>query len=306
MILRSTDVRGALKSRQRGFMLDPYRFAAAAPTGLLDAWTTNLIWAGGLRLLVGAYNNGPLIRVRRSGDSAESDFSRSGASVDLSAVAAWVVAGGGTQHGYVVTIYDQTGGGAHATNATGGQQPRIVNSGTAHTEIQWDGTGSAWGDDRLQTTVSFSSSASFTYFTRAWFNAPFNGGRTVDTSDISAARPSAFFDGSAGGMNVRFGGYFRPRNNQQNNNAVSYAYKWNAAGGSGDAGNRMWAGASEVTAFGSAAGSWSAPSAVTSEVIQIGNIAAATRGSSLRFKDMAVYRIAHADADIVTINGLLA
>jgi hypothetical protein len=31
MILRSTDVRGALKSRQRGFLLNPYRFGAASP-----------------------------------------------------------------------------------------------------------------------------------------------------------------------------------------------------------------------------------------------------------------------------------
>jgi hypothetical protein len=41
MILRSTDVRGALKSRQRGFVLDPYRYGAAPvfpTTNLVGYW----------------------------------------------------------------------------------------------------------------------------------------------------------------------------------------------------------------------------------------------------------------------------
>jgi hypothetical protein len=279
------------------------------PAGLLDAWLTNLIVACDLRLLVGAYSGSPLIRVRRSGDSAESDFTNTGAAVDLSAVAAWVVAGGGTQHGYIVTVYDQTGGGAHATNATTSQQPQIVVSGTANTEIHWDGvSGSAFGSHRLECSPTFSSSSSFTYFLRAWSDNTelFGGDRALDTSDVSAARPAAFWDAGAGGMSCRYGGFFQPRAIGFVNTSICYAFRWDGAAGNGADGNRAWAGASEASATGGTSGAWSAPSAVTSEVIQIGNRADAARGAMLRFKGMAVYRIAHADADIVTINGLLA
>jgi hypothetical protein len=81
-------------------------------------------------LLRGAYYGSPLVRVRRSGDSAEFDFGVTTAGVlDTSAIVAFCVAGGGTQHGLIVRIYDQSGQGNHLTQTTPSDQLSIVTSG---------------------------------------------------------------------------------------------------------------------------------------------------------------------------------
>jgi hypothetical protein len=81
-------------------------------------------------LLRGAYYGSPLVRVRRSGDNAESDFGATTAGIlDTSAIVAFCVAGGGFQHGLIVRIYDQSGQGNHLTQTTPGDQLSIVTSG---------------------------------------------------------------------------------------------------------------------------------------------------------------------------------
>lgn len=67
---------------------------------------------------------GPLLRVRRSSDNAETDIGSIGTGPDTAALLAFVGAGSG----YVTTWYDQIGAG-HATQATAGLQPRVVNAG---------------------------------------------------------------------------------------------------------------------------------------------------------------------------------
>ena len=84
-----------------------------------------------------------VVKVRRSGDDAELDFTAS--EVSGGTLAAWVVAGGGTEDGFVVTWYDQSGNGNNATQATAASQPTIVSSGTLVTEngkaaVLFDGT----------------------------------------------------------------------------------------------------------------------------------------------------------------------
>jgi hypothetical protein len=63
---------------------------------------------------------GPLLRLRRDSDDAESDFRPVATTGDLdtAAIAAWL----GAAAGYVVTVYDQKGG-AHLTQATTTRQP---------------------------------------------------------------------------------------------------------------------------------------------------------------------------------------
>jgi hypothetical protein len=307
-------LRAALRARQRGFFTLPGGMGAhrpagggAPPTGLLDAWTTNTIFAGNLRLLIGSYYGSPAVRIRRSGDNAETDIGFTALGVwDSAAAAAFCVAGGGTQHGYVVTLYNQTGGG-HATIATTARQPQIVASGVALARIAWDGTGSAWGDDQLVASLAFSSSNSFTYFVDGYFDANFGGARVIDTSDVSAARPAVFWDAAAGGVNVRSGGYFRPRDLGISVNR-QYAYLFDGGGASGEAGNRAFHGATPTEAgnTGAPSGGWSTPSAVTTETLVIGNRLDAARGSSLRLRGLVGYRVARSTTDIGTICGLLA
>jgi hypothetical protein len=97
--------------------------------GLLDEYS-GAAAAYSLRSLSASTTN--VVKVRRSGDDAELDFTAS--QVSGGALTAWVVAGGGTEDGFVVTWYDQSGNGNNATQATAASQPKIVSSGTLVTE----------------------------------------------------------------------------------------------------------------------------------------------------------------------------
>jgi hypothetical protein len=68
---------------------------------------------------------GPVVKVRRSSDSAEADFAA--AEVSGGALAAWVGAG---NNGFVRTWYDQSGNGSHAQQATAAAQPKVVDTGS--------------------------------------------------------------------------------------------------------------------------------------------------------------------------------
>lgn len=98
-------------------------------TTLLDI-TGNAKGAYSSYLLRGAYYGSPLVRVRRSGDNAETDFGATTLGVlDTASIVAFCVAGGGTQHGTLVNVYDQSGQGNHLTQTTPNDQPSIVTSG---------------------------------------------------------------------------------------------------------------------------------------------------------------------------------
>jgi hypothetical protein len=72
---------------------------------------------------------GSAFRVRRSSDSTEQDIGFSGNNVDTSSLTSFV----GANSGYIVKVYDQTTNARDLTQATAGNQPRIVNSGTIDT-----------------------------------------------------------------------------------------------------------------------------------------------------------------------------
>lgn len=100
-------------------------------SGALDSLGTGMesAWSVGRRLRAGY--SGPVIRVRRSSDNAEQDFSGSGANgaVSASAVAAFCGAG----DGFLATIYDQSGNARNYTQSSTTLQPRVVASGVAET-----------------------------------------------------------------------------------------------------------------------------------------------------------------------------
>jgi hypothetical protein len=79
--------------------------------------------AVGLRLLKTGYT-GPIIRLRRSSDDAESDFGASGLKLDVAAIRAWL--GGATA--FCVRLYDQSGNGRDETQSTSGAQPQFIDS----------------------------------------------------------------------------------------------------------------------------------------------------------------------------------
>ena len=82
-----------------------------------------------------------VVRVRRSSDNAEKDFT---ASEMGAALEDWV---GALNDGYVETWYDQSGNGNDATQTVAASQPKIVDAGTYLGEIDFDGS-----DDHLDFT----------------------------------------------------------------------------------------------------------------------------------------------------------
>jgi hypothetical protein len=101
------------------------------------------IAAFSLRRLSTKYS-GPVVRLRRSTDGAQDDFYRGGANILYNSahqrVQAWLM--GGT--GYVVTWYDQSGRGNHATAPDQTSQPLLVLSpdwSTSAPSLRFDGSG---------------------------------------------------------------------------------------------------------------------------------------------------------------------
>jgi hypothetical protein len=130
-------------------------------TALLDSYS-GASAAYSLRNLSSAYT-GPLIRVRRSSDNLERDiYGTFRGDLDLAALTSFV----GANSGFVTTWYDQSGSGRHATQATAGSQPRIVNAGAVETEggkpaIVFDGT-----DDHLSNTTLTASPTQTVFYAK--------------------------------------------------------------------------------------------------------------------------------------------
>jgi hypothetical protein len=96
----------------------------------LDQFSAPSAAAYSLRNLRAAYT-GSAIRVRRSSDNAETDIGF-GSDGNLNTTA--LLAHCGADNGFVTTWYDQSGNNRNATQATAGQQPRIVNAGVIETQ----------------------------------------------------------------------------------------------------------------------------------------------------------------------------
>jgi hypothetical protein len=97
------------------------------PVFLLDFYP-NAAAAYSLRQLRTGVTN--VVRVRRSSDNTEADFTAT--QVSDGSLAAFVGAG---NNGFVRTWYDQSGNGKHAIQATTANQPQIVNTGAVLTAL---------------------------------------------------------------------------------------------------------------------------------------------------------------------------
>jgi len=107
-----------------------------------DYYNLNQLWTGQLTSLLDDYPNaaaayslralrsgytGPVIRVRRSSDSAEADINLLSTGVlDEQRLISFCT----TSNGFVRTWYDQSGNNVHGTQTTTGSQPQIVNNGS--------------------------------------------------------------------------------------------------------------------------------------------------------------------------------
>lgn len=116
----------------RGPAVSPHAWAGAAGRSgvfLGDSLATTPREAWSVHEIINSAYYGSLITVRRSGDNATMAFG-AGATGRLNgaALVAWVVAGGGTQHGYVTAVHGQYGG-LDLSQASTTLQPRIVVSG---------------------------------------------------------------------------------------------------------------------------------------------------------------------------------
>lgn len=88
-------------------------------TSAVGAWSVS-------RVLRAAWLGGPLIRLRRASDDAESDFGADGDGyLDTAAIATWI----GGSSGLVKVIYDQSGNAYDHAQGTAGNQPTFTASG---------------------------------------------------------------------------------------------------------------------------------------------------------------------------------
>lgn len=95
----------------------------------------NVYGAFGVKRLLSTYS-GALLRLRRSSDDAESDFSaRSDGWLNVGAVNSWL----GGASGLITTLYDQTGNSRNFAQSTAASQPTLNLSGTRPT-IEFDGS----------------------------------------------------------------------------------------------------------------------------------------------------------------------
>lgn len=93
---------------------------------LLDEYGTDIVLAYSLRKLSSTYS-GDAIRVRESAGNTEADIGfDSNGNLDESALLSHV----GSNNGFIVTWYDQSGQGGNVQNVTTSEQPQIVSSGT--------------------------------------------------------------------------------------------------------------------------------------------------------------------------------
>ena len=104
--------------------------------GLLDLYP-GAAAAYSLRTLSASFVNQPIIRVRRSSDNTEADFTA--AEITNGTLTTWT----GANDGFVRTWYDQSGNARHAEQTTAGNQPQIVDAGALVTDgLKFDGESS--------------------------------------------------------------------------------------------------------------------------------------------------------------------
>lgn len=190
MIERSTDVRSALRSRQRGLLLNPFRFGGGGggPLDLSGLWG-----AYGISRLITTYS-GPALKARRSSDNATRDIGFNGSYTDLDTadLATW----GGSDSVFVERWYDQKGSNDFLQSTTN-YQPRIVNAGVYDGFLRFDGT-----DDLMTTVTNSGTPAAITTAFRAAVRSNTNGIVVEKGPDINTTNGFYILSLNNGGTNV--------------------------------------------------------------------------------------------------------
>lgn len=136
---------------------NPSNWLSHRPALPISSTPTNVNW-GGFRGLLKQYagasagyslrkiGSGPVVRLRRASDSAESDFAA--AELTDGTAEAWSQSG----DAFATTWYDQSGSGNNATQTTAASQPKLITAGVTELEngkpaLVFDGT-----DDYLSST----------------------------------------------------------------------------------------------------------------------------------------------------------
>ena len=184
--------------------------------GLLDEFTGSAA-AYGLRDLT-FLRGGPVVRVRRSSDNTEADFTAT--QVSDGSLVTWVGAG---NNGFVRTWYDQSGNGRHAEQVSTASQPIIVSSGSLVSGgLSFNGTSSHLIADSLSGVFS-GASVPLSYFGVSQTAVAATLQTVVNGRSSSAANPiQAPFAYRGTGSN-----YFQQRRSDggsiSNNGSGSYA-----------------------------------------------------------------------------------
>lgn len=266
----------------------------AEAAGLLDAWTTNLSVAYGVRKLVSYATRA--VRVRRSSDNAEADIGFVGQALDTSTLLAHCGAG----NGFVVTLYDQIGT-LNATHATASRQPKIVNAGTYLGYLQWDNV-----DDSL---VTASNHPGFSAATVTLNGIPFDESQgTVGDLDMAfLVGGTPFLYAVYDVAQARIVLATDTGNEYHNERGVTSGVRswvYNGAAGSPAAGLALYRDGSSVTAT-SAVGTL--PTSLGAGVLALGsNGASSNLFCGLRLKDFLIHTRALTSGEVSSLHTLLA
>jgi len=252
-----------------------WQITATGPTslGLLDQYG-GAAAAYSLRNL-SIYNTSPVVRVRRSGDNTESDFTA--AQVSDGTLAAWVGAG---NNGFVRTWYDQSGNGRNAIQTTTAQQPQIVSSGA----VLVDGSNpvlafnpsAAVSSNQNLTTSAFGLVHPFHVFNVFRFTAFIGTGST----------PATVLDGATIGDSIDF------RENGTNFQIYSGAYLYNGPIGRSTATglyNALYNTSSSTFRYNASLLASGSAGSNNPGGLTIGNYAAGSRGAPARISELVVY-----------------
>lgn len=198
--------RSIVRSVVRGVVRSPVQAEAGGGGGFvgpLDEYSASLAAAYSLRRLLSSYE-GSAIRVRESGADAEADI---GFTADGEFDTTALLAHCGSNSGYVTKWYDQSGAGLDATQSTGANQPRIVNSGAVDTENTKPAL-VAGGSSRLVCAAGLNAALTDDAFC-ALTVCRQTGGATTNCA-WGATLSAGFFvfypNGPSGGASVYYGG----------------------------------------------------------------------------------------------------
>ena len=171
------------------YLINPYIYGAETPSYLLDTYSAAAAYS--LRQLKTGVTN--VVRVRRSSDNAEQDFTAT--EITDGTLTTFT----GANDGFVVTWYDQSGNGNNATQSGATAQPKIVSSGSVVTTaggnygVDFDGS-----NDWLPLTSSISTTQLF--YSTSVFERLTSGIRSVPFGRVAGSNNTPFWWNPANGI----------------------------------------------------------------------------------------------------------